>query len=195
MLSIIGPVYTFVMKYCSQCGDVVSHRIPDGDNRARFVCESCDTIHYQNPKIVTGCLPFHEKRVLLCKRSIQPRQGFWTLPAGFLENGETTEQGALRETQEEANANAEIIELYTLFSLPHISQIYLFYRAELTDLDFYPGAETLETRLFEEHEIPWDNLAFPVITETLRHFFSDLPAERFPFRSQDIVIDRKRNPL
>jgi len=178
------------MKYCSQCGDPVSQRIPEGDNRPRYVCESCETIHYQNPKVVTGCLPFHENKVLLCRRSIAPREGLWTLPAGFLENGETAAQGALRETSEEANANAEIIALYTLFSLPHISQIYIFYRARLIDLDFHPGAESLETELFAENEIPWDEIAFPVVTETLKYYFSDFPGSEFPFRSRDIVIDR-----
>ncbi len=187
-------LYTDAMKYCSQCGDTVARQIPDGDNRPRFVCVQCETIHYQNPRVITGCLPFHEDRVLLCRRSIAPRSGFWTLPAGFLENGETTTEGALRETVEEANARAEIIDLYTLFSLPHISQIYLFYRARLTDLDFSPGAESLETRLFDQSEIPWDELAFPVITETLKHYFRDLPNHHFPVRSQDIVIDRKREP-
>ncbi len=183
------------MKYCSQCGDAVAHRVPDGDNRPRFVCGSCDTIHYQNPRVIAGCLPFHEDKVLLCKRAIAPREGFWTLPAGFLENGETTAQGALRETMEEANARAEIIQLYTLFSLPHISQIYMFFRAELTDLDFFPGEESLETRLFSQREIPWDELAFPVITETLKHFFDDLTREDFPIRNRDIVIDRQREPI
>ncbi len=183
------------MKYCSQCGDAVAEKIPAGDNRHRFVCGSCETIHYQNPKVVTGCLAFHEEKVLLCKRSIAPRSGFWTLPAGFLENGETTSQGALRETQEEANARAEIISLYTMFSLPHISQIYLFYLARLTDLDFYPGEESLETQLFAESEIPWEALAFPVISETLKHYFSDLKTNEFPVRTQDIVIDRTRDPI
>jgi len=183
------------MKYCSQCGESVTHRVPEGDNRPRYICDACETVHYQNPKIIAGCLPFHQDKVLLCKRSITPRQGYWTLPAGFLENGETTSEGALRETNEEANANAEIIELYTLFSLPHISQIYMFYRARLIDLDFHPGEETLETRLFEEHQVPWEELAFPVITETLKHYFSDLPGEHFPIRSQDIVYQHRRKPV
>lgn len=108
------------MKYCSHCGHVVTERIPEGDNRPRFVCVRCEAIHYQNPKVVTGCLPYHADKVLLCKRAIAPRSGYWTLPAGFLENGETAAQGALRETVEEANAQAEIDDLYTLFSLPHI---------------------------------------------------------------------------
>ncbi len=183
------------MKYCSQCGDSVAQRIPEGDNRTRFVCIQCETIHYQNPKVVTGCLPYFEDKVLLCQRAIAPRSGYWTLPAGFLENGETAAEGALRETMEEANANAEILDLYTLFSLPHISQIYMFYRARLTDLDFYPGIESLETQLFSEAEIPWDNLAFPVVTETLKHYFNDLPRDEYPIRSLDIVIDRSRDPI
>ena len=183
------------MKYCSQCGDLVAQRIPNGDNRPRYVCGSCETIHYQNPKVITGCLPFYENQVLLCKRSIAPREGFWTLPAGFLETGETTSQGALRETAEEANARVEIIGLYTLFSLPHISQVYMFYRARLTDLDFYPGEETLETQLFQEDEIPWEELAFRVVTETLEYYFSDLPGNGFPIRTKDIMIDPGRRPL
>lgn len=183
------------MNYCSQCGDSVAHTIPNGDNRHRFVCVSCETIHYQNPRIIAGCLPFFEDKVLLCRRSIEPRAGYWTLPAGFLENGETTAEGALRETSEEANARAEIMDLYTLFSLPHISQVYMFYRARLTDLDFSPGEESLETRLFEEHEIPWDQLAFPVINETLKHYFADLPDQSFAFRAQDIVVKRKQDPI
>ena len=179
------------MKYCSQCGDNVSHQIPDGDNRLRFVCISCETIHYQNPKVVTGCLPVYEDKVLLCKRAIEPRYGYWTLPAGFMENGETSADGALRETLEEANARAEVIELYTLFNLPHISQIYMFYRAELTDLDFYPGEESLETQLFTEAEIPWDELSFPVVTETLKHYFNEVKTGNFTFLNKDIVVNRR----
>ncbi len=181
------------MKFCSQCGESVTQRIPEGDNRPRFVCDTCHAIHYQNPRIIAGCLPVFEDRVLLCKRSIEPRAGKWTLPAGFLENGETTAHGALRETFEEANAHAEIIELYTLFNLPHISQVYMFYRARLTDLDFSPGEESLETRLFREPEIPWDELAFPVITRTLEHFYADRKSNHFPVRTIDIVIDRPPN--
>ena len=180
------------MKYCSQCGESVSHRVPDGDHLPRHVCDTCDTIHYQNPKIITGCLPVYENKVLLCLRAIEPREGCWTLPAGFMENGETSSHGALRETWEEANARAEILDLYTVFSLPHISQIYMFYRAQLTDLDFYPGVESHETRLFDEHEIPWDNLAFPVITETLKYFFSDYEQGHFPIRNQDIIANREK---
>ena len=175
------------MKFCSQCGNPVSQKIPAGDNRQRYVCNSCDVIHYQNPRIIAGCLPVHEDKVLLCKRSIEPRLGKWTLPAGFLENGETIEEGALREMQEEANANATILNLYTMFSLPHISQVYMFYRAELTDLDFFPGYESEQVQLFDEHEIPWDELAFPVIYDTLKFYMEDRTINQFPFRSRNIL--------
>lgn len=190
------------MNFCSHCGHKVSLLIPDGDNRPRYVCPECNTIHYQNPRIIAGCLPIYENltcespndesRVLLCKRSIEPRSGKWTLPAGFMENGETTEQGALRETREEANANAEILNLYTLFSLPHISQVYMFYRARLLDLDFSAGEETLEVKLFAEKEIPWEELAFPVIVQTLEHYFEDRKRNEFPVRSKDILFSNRK---
>ena len=174
------------MKFCSQCGQPITHKVPDGDNRLRFVCDHCDLIHYQNPRVIAGCLPVFGERVLLCKRAIEPRKGYWTLPAGFLENGETTSDGALRETREEANANAQIIELYTLFSLPHISQVYMFFRAELLDLNFSAGEESLEVQLFSEQEIPWDNLAFPVVNKTLEHFFADQKQDTYPIRYADL---------
>jgi len=180
------------MNYCNQCGEAVSRQIPEGDNRLRYVCATCTTIHYENPKVITGCLPIHEDQVLLCKRAIEPRSGLWTLPAGFLENGETSADGALRETMEEANARVNIEGLYTLFSLPHISQVYMFFRATLQDLDFYAGEESLEVQLFNEDEIPWDNLAFPVITETLKHYFKDRTSNTFETRYMDIVIERSR---
>jgi ADP-ribose pyrophosphatase YjhB (NUDIX family) len=180
------------MNYCSHCGHPVSQKIPEGDTRLRYVCDECEHIHYQNPRIIAGCLPIYEDKVLLCRRSIDPRSGYWTLPAGFLENGETTAMGALRETREEANANAEIVDIYTLFSLPHISQVYMFFRAKLLDLDFSAGEETDEVRLFGEDEIPWDHLAFPVITQTLKHYFTDRVDDSFPVRSMDIIIDRRR---
>lgn len=180
------------MNYCNQCGEAVSQQIPEGDNRLRYVCATCTTIHYENPKVITGCLPIHEDQVLLCKRAIEPRSGLWTLPAGFLENGETSADGALRETMEEANARVNIEGLYTLFSLPRISQVYMFFRATLQDLDFYAGEESLEVQLFNEDEIPWDNLAFPVITETLKHYFKDRTSNTFETRYMDIVIERSR---
>lgn len=175
------------MKFCSQCGKDVAVAIPEGDNRERHVCNHCSTIHYQNPRIITGTLPVLDNRVLLCKRAIEPRLGLWTLPAGFMENGETTEQGAIRETWEEARANVKIDALYTLFNLPQINQVYFFYRGTLSDINFGPGPESLEVELFYEHEIPWQDLAFPVITETLKHYFADLKENAFPFRTKDLI--------
>ena len=162
------------MKFCSNCGSSsLEQRIPVGDTHRRWVCPDCGTIHYQNPKIVVGCLPDWEGRVLLCRRAIDPRRGLWTLPAGFLENGETLPAGAARETVEEAQASVEVGELYTVISLPHISQIYVMFRARLLDLAFGPGPESLEVRLFDEAEIPWNEIAFRTIARTLRLYFLD----------------------
>jgi len=174
------------MKFCSQCGNTVSLRIPEDDNRERFICDTCHYIHYTNPRIITGCLPIYEDKVLLCKRAIEPRKGWWTLPAGFMENGETSEQGAIREAMEEANANLKLQGLYTLFNLPSISQVYFFYRAQLTDLNYASGSESLEVKLFSENEIPWDELAFPVIHKTLTYYFTDRVSQQFPVRCEDV---------
>ena len=160
--------------------------MPEGDNRERHVCDVCGEIHYQNPKVVTGCIPEWEDRILLCKRAIEPRHGLWTVPAGFMENGETLEEGAARETLEEANARVRMKQLYTTFSLPHIDQIYMLFRGELLDLDFSPGEESLEVALFTEQEIPWEELAFPVIAETLRLYFKDRRDGVFKPRVGDI---------
>ena len=171
------------VNYCSACGaDRIELRIPDGDTLPRFVCGTCGAIHYQNPKVVVGCLPEWEDQVLLCRRAIEPRHGLWTLPAGFLENGETINAGAIRETLEEANARVAIGELYTVISLPHISQIYMVFRARLVDLDFGPGPESLEVRLFREEEIPWEDMAFRTIGRTLRNYFVDRRLGAFPTR-------------
>lgn len=169
------------MKFCSNCGARVTVRIPEGDTLPRHVCDACNTIHYQNPKVVVGCIPEWEDTILLCRRAIEPRSGYWTLPAGFLENGETTLEGALRETLEEASARVEIGDLYALYNLPHISQVYLIFRARLLDLGFGAGAETLEVRLFREHEIPWEQLAFATIRNTLTHYYRDRNAGAFRF--------------
>lgn len=175
------------MKFCSQCGASVSLRIPSGDNRPRYICDQCQTVHYQNPRIIAGCLPVWEGRVLLCRRAIAPRQGYWTLPAGFMENGETLEQAAARETLEEACARVSNLKLYTLFDLPHISQVYMFFRAELADLDFAAGEESLEVQLFEETGIPWSELAFPTVGRTLECFFGDRQRQDFPVRNEAIA--------
>ena len=179
------------MKFCSACGGSIRIQVPEGDNRERFVCTSCGTIHYVNPRIVTGCLPIWGDQVLLCKRAIAPREGYWTLPAGFLENGESIADGAKRETAEEANARVDNLALYTVFSLPHISQAYTFYKADLLDLEFSSGPESLEVKLFTESEIPWDELAFPVITQTLQFYFEDRPQDYYPVREREIFIKRR----
>jgi len=180
------------MNFCSNCGHAVVFKQPEGDSRLRFVCESCHTIHYQNPKIVCGCLPVWEGKVLLCKRAIQPRQGYWTLPAGFMENGETTPEAAARETLEEAQAQVSLGELYAVFNIRHISQVYMMFRAELIDGTFGVGEESLEVRLFAEEDIPWDQLAFPSITRTLRYFFEDRKTGNFPMRMRDLELNFKR---
>lgn len=175
------------MKFCHNCGAGVALRIPPGDTHVRHVCDACGTIHYQNPKIVAGCVPVWEDKVLLCRRAIEPRYGLWTLPAGFMEKGETTLEAALRETLEEARAKVEIDGLCTLFNLPHIDQVYVLYRGRLLDLDYAPGEETLETRLFDEAEIPWQQIAFRVIQETLKLYFADRQSGRYRTHTGDIV--------
>src|SRR5690606_6941278 len=180
------------MKFCSQCGNAVTLMIPAGDNRMRHVCGHCATVHYENPRIVAGCLPVWRDQVLLCRRAIEPRRGYWTLPAGFMENGETTEQAAARETLEAACARVRDLSLYTLFDLPHSSQVYMLFRAELVDLDFAVGEESLEVRLFAESEIPWSELAFPTIGRTLECFFADRRQNSFPVRNEPLEALRAR---
>jgi len=169
------------MKFCSACGASVEHRVPPGDSLPRFICATCGIIHYENPKMVVGCIPEWENSILLCRRAIEPRHGLWTVPAGFMENGETTAEGAMRETLEEANAKVEILGLYALFNIPHINQVYMLFRARLLDLDFSAGAETLETKLFDEEQIPWDQIAFVTVRRTLKHYFNDRRAGEFRF--------------
>lgn len=161
-------------------------RIPPGDSLERAVCDACGHIQYQNPKMVVGCLPVYGERILICKRAIEPRYGLWTLPAGFMENNESAAEGAAREAFEEANARVEIEDLYTVYSIPHISQVYLMFRARLLDLDFSPGTESLEVKLVTEDEIPWDELAFAMVKRTLQHFLEDRRAGVFVPRFGDI---------
>jgi ADP-ribose pyrophosphatase YjhB (NUDIX family) len=170
------------MKFCTHCGNSVILRIPAGDDRERFVCSSCELIHYSNPRVIVGCVPVYEGKVLLCKRAIEPRKNYWTLPAGFMENGETSVQGAARETWEEARARVSNIDLYRVFDVPYINQIYMFYRCDLDDGVHGAGPESLETRLYAEAEVPWDRIAFPVVSETLREYFADATAGQFPVR-------------
>ena len=175
------------MKYCSKCGSRVELRIPDGDDRPRHICSACATIHYQNPKIVVGCIPGWEDRILLCRRAIRPRYGMWTLPAGYMEKGETSQQGAARETLEEARARVEVGDLYSLFNLPHIDQVYLIFLGRLLDLDYAPGDESLEVRLFAESDVPWSEIAFPVVEETLKLYFQDRGNGELRLHTGDIV--------
>ncbi|MFC1820200.1 NUDIX hydrolase [Thermodesulfobacteriota bacterium] len=176
------------MEYCSNCRAKLTKRIPDGDDRERYVCDSCQAIHYQNPKVVVGCIPEYNGEILLCRRSIEPRYGFWTVPAGFLENGETVSDGASREALEEAEARVEVIDLYTLFNLTDINQVYLIFRSRLMDLNFGAGEESLEVRLFKQEEIPWNEIAFMAIKESLRLFFEDREKGNFPFHMGRITF-------
>lgn len=181
------------MKFCSSCGNSVILQIPAGDDRERFVCTSCEDIHYINPRIIVGCVPVYEGRVLLCKRAIEPRMNYWTLPAGFMENGETTPEGAARETWEEARGRVSNLELYRVFDVPAISQVYMFYRCDLDDGSFGVGPESLETGLYSQQDIPWDQIAFPVVYETLQHYFADLERAHFPVQVST-VERRPRRP-
>jgi len=162
------------IRFCQSCGQPVAQIIPEGDNRLRAVCESCQHIHYENPKNVVGCLLEWHGKVLLCKRSIEPRSGLWTLPAGFMENHETTLDGAAREVREEACAECENLRLFGVYNLPRISQVYFMYFGRLKDGKAAAGEETLEVGLFSQREIPWDELAFPVVTETLTRYFEPI---------------------
>lgn len=169
------------MNFCSQCGEAVSVLVPEGDSLPRHVCRHCGSIHYQNPKLVIGCIAEWQGQILLCRRSIAPRYGLWTLPAGFMENGETTAQAAVRETLEEACARVELDALFSLVNIPHINQVHLFYRARLLDTGFAAGQETLATELFSEQAIPWPELAFKSVTLCLRAYFADRRSGRFGF--------------
>lgn len=176
------------MKYCSDCGERVVLRVPEGDNRPRHVCPACGKIHYRNPKIVAGCIPVWEEEILLCRRAIEPRRGLWTLPAGFMENLETVAEAAARETMEEACAEIVEPELYAVYNIPRISQVYVMFRAALRDgFSFAPGAESLEVALFGKEEIPWQEIAFPVVRETLERYLEDRERGEFPVRVGDIL--------
>jgi ADP-ribose pyrophosphatase YjhB (NUDIX family) len=183
------------MNYCSNCGQQLTYRRPPGDDRSRYFCESCGTIHYQNPTMVVGCIPEIEDKILFCRRAIEPCYGKWTLPAGYLENDETVSAGARRETLEEACARVEILAPYALYNICYVNQIYLMFRARLVDHNFRPGSESLEVRLFSESEIPWDEIAFRVIENTLIQYFKDRPTGLFPFHIGNITKKLKVQPL
>jgi ADP-ribose pyrophosphatase YjhB (NUDIX family) len=182
------------MNFCSNCGARVMRRIPPGDTLPRDVCDACGVIHYENPKVIVGCVCEWHGRILLCRRAIEPRYGLWTVPAGFLENGETTAAGAQRETLEEANARVTIDNLFALYNLPHINQIYMLFRGRLQDADFSPGAETLETRLVGEADVPWSELAFATVRNTLIHYFNDQRKASFGFHMGTIEPMDGRSP-
>ncbi len=183
------------MNFCSSCGQSVALRIPAGDDRERYVCESCGSIFYSNPRVIVGCLPVHEGRILLCRRAIEPRKNYWTLPAGFMENGETTELGAARETWEEACARGVDLKLYRLFDVPHISQVYMFYLCGMKDGYHKAGPESLETALFAPQDIPWKEIAFPVIYEVLEEYIEDSKTGTYPIRISEIDRRWLRPPL
>ena len=173
------------MNFCPNCGAKTHRRVPEGDNRPRDMCDDCETIHYQNPKIIAGCVALYQNQVLLCRRAIEPRSGLWTLPAGFMENGETVAQAALRETWEEARATPALDQLYVVTSIPAISQVYMLYLAFLAEPKFAAGPESLETALFAMDDIPWDTLAFGTVRDTLMHLRDDLQRGTFKLHTVD----------
>lgn len=164
---------TITMNFCGNCGQKTITKIPLGDQQLRQVCSACGNIHYVNPKVICGALVVWENKVLLCRRAIEPRYGLWTLPAGYMEMFETMEQASARETREEAEAEIEIEQLYCLYNIPRIGQIYVLFKAQLLNGQFGAGEETIESRLFSEDEIPWSELAFPSVERTLQHYFAD----------------------
>jgi ADP-ribose pyrophosphatase YjhB (NUDIX family) len=180
------------VKFCSHCGQEVALRTPEGDHLPRFVCDGCGTIHYQNPKLVVGCVPEHEGRILLCRRAIEPRLGYWTIPAGFMENGESTQQAARRESQEEALADVEIGSLLAVVHVLHADQVHVMFRARLPEPRFGAGAESLEVMLCDEADVPWSDIAFRSVDFALRRYFEDrrLGVERHHF----IDLDLRRPP-
>lgn len=175
------------INFCCTCAAPVSLKVPPGDSLPRYVCDACGAIHYRNPRLVVGTLPVWEDKILLCRRAIEPRLGYWTLPAGFMENGESVAAAAERETREEACARVELGEMFSMISVPHISQVHVIYRARLLDLDFSPGEETLEVALFEEAAIPWQEISFRTVAMTLHHFFADRALGNFSLHAEAIV--------
>lgn len=174
------------LHYCPTCGAPVERKIPDGDDRERYVCSRDGEIFYQNPLTVVGTIPVWEDRILLCRRAIEPRAGFWTLPAGFLELGETTAEAGIRETREEAEAEVELGPLFTLLNVSHIGQLHMFYRAVLPEPKHAPGQESIETALFEAADIPWRQLAFPTVHRTLTHFLEDRERGDFTLHTDNL---------
>ena len=175
------------IQHCRACGGVARYQTPADDNRERATCTVCGLVHYENPLNVVGTLPVWKDKVLLCRRAIEPRRGLWTLPAGFMELGETTEEGALRETVEESGARVELDGLFTLFNVARVGQVHLFYRARMLDASLAPGVESLEAALFDEAAVPWDEIAFRTTRRTLELYFEDRRAGRFEMHCADIA--------
>jgi ADP-ribose pyrophosphatase YjhB (NUDIX family) len=178
------------MRFCPKCGTKVSFQIPPGDNRERAVCTNCHHIDYDNPNVITGTIPIFEGKVLLCKRNIEPRLGYWTLPAGFMENQETTKEGALRETLEESGSQAICGPAFSMISIPHINQVHLFYLATLPKADFHPTEESSEVELFDYDKIPWGDIAFSSVKKTLKFYLEDLKNGAFEFHEDTIFPER-----
>lgn len=174
------------IQRCRVCGAATAYSVPAGDNRERAICTACGEIHYENPINVVGTVPVWGDQVLLCRRNIEPRYGMWTLPAGFLELGETARDGALRETEEEAGAHVEMQDLFTVLDVVRVGQVHLFWRARMLDTHLAPGPETIEARLFREHEVPWEQIAFRTVRKTLEHFFADRLSGTFGFHEGQI---------
>ena len=176
------------MNFCSQCGSPVTLKVPADDDRPRYVCSTCNTVHYQNPKVVVGSIPIWRDRILMCRRNIDPRKGYWTLPAGYLENGETAADGARRETLEETGAMIVDLVPYLMVDIVHIHQIYLMFRCRLPAPDFHPTRESAEVKMIDVASIPWDEIAFKVVEKTLRYFLQDRSTGKYVFRTDKIEI-------
>lgn len=183
------------INFCHCCGAPMEEKIPLDDDHLRAVCTQCPHVHYENPKMVVGCIPVFQDQILLCQRNIEPRKGKWTLPAGYLENQETVQEGALRETLEETRARVRIMGPYRLFNIVFVDQIYLMFRAELTTQEFGPTSESIQVRLFKEAEIPWDDIAFEVIRQTLMDFFQDRNQGAYPFKIKDLTLQNLRQNI
>ena len=180
------------MNYCNHCGQKLKHTIPPDDDRLRHVCSACGMVHYQNPKVVVGCIPQWEEQILICRRNIEPRSGYWTLPAGYLENGETLASGAARETREETGAVVTDLVLYRVYDIVHVNQVYAMFLATLEAPTFHPTNESSEVKLISPLHTPWEEIAFPVIEETLREYVHDRPQDNYTFANRQIL--KRLNP-
>lgn len=175
-----------MIHFCTQCGAEVAYAVPKGDNRHRHICTVCSHIHYENPRLVVGCIATWEDRILICKRAIEPRLGFWTLPAGFMENSETTAQAAMRETYEEAGAEVIIDAPFAMISIADINQVHMFYRGRLANATYSAGEESLEVALVEASNIPWHDLAFRSVKLCMQHFLDDRQRGTFGFHEAEL---------